>query len=694
MDSGGPSETTRAQSPDPSSHATNIYDIENGQDEWLDEEDDDDMDFEPATDESEAMEFFDPAEAEESEFHDADDGLSGVEIDFSANDDENVEEDETGLETGVTGTERPLNNSVPVGRIQVTHNQIMRLFGHAGLRDLFTNHRSGDSGNLSDDDDDSDNGYGNRRRRRGKASKGRYPAVPSEEGERLMAAGTFGESEHFEDKLRNRKRRLATRLMYRELGTSPYAPNRANKLAAQSLIPSSNADTIIHYNDRCYSGQFSDDGNFFFSCGKDFKVRMYDTSNPYEWKYYKTAIYPYGQWTITDASLSPDNRFLAYSSIRSVVCLAPTDPTLSADSPLFLDFSDMGQISRQDRFRGGHSNFGIWSIRFSGDGREVIAGTSNQSVYVYDIEAKRSILQIRGHNDDVNAVCFGDKSSPHILYSGSDDTLIKVWDRRSMGDSREAGVFMGHTEGLTYVDSKGDGRYVLSNGKDQTMKLWDLRKMMPTEKASKLDPGSYSTGFDYRFMAYTEAEYDPHPYDCSLVTFRGHRVLKTLIRCHFSPPASTDSRYVYSGSEDGSVYIYNMDATLAGRINVNKATHHSRPKEPEFYPHQYEIRNGRNLDAWKTCVRDASWHPDAPVIAATSWNGWGMSTGTCTTHTWNDGAEDDESEPKMGLRVNQILENDEDLYDRPRRNDRLSQTRSRLLSQVVRAADDDDGVVW
>ncbi|KAL9587224.1 MAG: hypothetical protein Q9212_000383 [Teloschistes hypoglaucus] len=671
MSSQEPSEVTRVESPDPLSHATDIYDVENGQDEWLDEEEDDDMDFEPATDDSEAVEFFDPAEADESDFHDADDGLSGVEIDFSANDDDHVEEDENESQTEATGTERPLVNSVPVGRIQVTHDQIMRLFGHAGLRGLFTNHRSNSAGNPPDDDDHLDNGYGSRRGRRGKASKGRYPAIPSEEGEKLMATGTFGESQHYEDRLRNRKGRLATRLMYRELGLSPYAPNRANKLTAQ----------------------FSDDGNFFFSCGKDFKVRMYDTSNPYKWKYYKTAIYPYGQWTITDASLSPDNRFLAYSSIRSVVCLAPTDPTLSAESPLFLDFSDMGQ-SRHDRFRGAHSNFGIWSIRFSGDGREVVAGTSNQSVYVYDIEAKRSILQIRGHNDDVNAVCFGDKSSPHILYSGSDDTLIKVWDRRSMGDSREAGVFMGHTEGLTYVDSKGDGRYVLSNGKDQTMKLWDLRKMMPTEKASKLDPGNYSTGFDYRFMAYTEAEYEPHPYDCSLVTFRGHRVLKTLIRCHFSPPASTDSRYVYSGSEDGSVYIYNMDATLAGRIDVNKATHHSRPKNPDFYPHQYEIRTSRNPDAWKTCVRDASWHPDAPVIAATSWNGWGMSTGTCTTHSWNDGAEDDESEPKMGSRVNQSLEEDEDLYDRPQRNDRLSQIRSRLRSQVVRAADDDDEVVW
>ena len=257
----------------------------------------------------------------------------------------------------------------------------------------------------------------------------------------------------------------------------------------------------------------------------------------------------------------------------------------------------------------------IWSIRFSGDGREIVAGTSDHSVYVYDLETRQSILSIPGHNDDVNAVCFGDSLSPHILYSGSDDTTIKVWDRRSMGDSREAGVFMGHTEGLTYVDSKGDGRYVLSNGKDQTMKLWDLRKMMPTEKASQLDPRRYTTSFDYRFMTYDEKNNDPHPHDCSLVTFRGHRVLKTLIRCHFSPPGSTNSRYVYSGSEDGGVYIYNMDATLAGKVDVNQATHHSRPRDPDLYHSTYEPEGGRSRGEWKTCVRDASWHPNAPIIA-------------------------------------------------------------------------------
>lgn len=85
---------------------------------------------------------------------------------------------------------------------------------------------------------------------------------------------------------------------------------------------------------------------------------MYDTSNPYKWKYYKTADYPYGQWTITDASLSPDNRFLAYSSIRSVVFLAPTDPTLSAD-PIALDFGYSGQGGRRRHFAGGYSHFGV-----------------------------------------------------------------------------------------------------------------------------------------------------------------------------------------------------------------------------------------------------------------------------------------------------------------------------------------------
>lgn len=67
-----------------------------------------------------------------------------------------------------------------------------------------------------------------------------------------------------------------------------------------------------------------------------------------------------------------------------------------------------------------------------------------------------------------------------------------------------------------------------------------------------------------------------------------------------------------------------------------------------------------------------------------------MSTGTCTMHSWNDGASDDEGEPKMGLRVDQQLKHDESLCSNPRlRSGRTNQFRTRLRAQRVPPADED-----
>ncbi|EEQ91126.2 WD repeat protein [Blastomyces dermatitidis ER-3] len=584
---------------------------------------------------------------------DGDDGDDGDDRDFVPADDFDVEaedDDEWEDEEESENMDDQLEESDGHGADDEDHytaslsaTEFLRLFG-SGLRQVLPTHRISGLGFYLDDNGNDVYGGPIYRMHGSRSGEHLLPKIPSDAGRKLMYSGDFGSHLNYVDKIKRRKERLATRLMWRELANGPRLRPRA---ISQDLIPNSKADKIIHYNSRCYSGSFSDDGNFFFSCAQDFKVRMYDTSNPLEWRWYKTVEYPFGQWTLTDASLSPDNRYLAYSSIRNIVCLAGTDPS-SDSEPTLLNFA-----SRYGSPLSG-SDFGIWSIRFSGDGRELIAGTSSQSVIVYDIESRTPILTLENHDDDVNAVCFGDKSSPHILYSGSDDTTIKVWDRRSMGDGRAAGCFLGHSEGITYVDSKGDGRYVLSNGKDQSMKLWDLRKMMTSAKLDTIDLNSYSTGFDYRYMSISDADYRPHPHDCSVVTFRGHRVLKTLIRCHFSPDTSTNSKYVYSGSSDGRVFIYNLDATVAGIIDVGEASFNSRKHEQDMF--RSSRRMGRAENEWATCVRDASWHPNAPIIAATSWNGWGMSTGTCSVHAWSDGAELDEAEAPIGQSYNSKLE--------------------------------------
>jgi len=73
-------------------------------------------------------------------------------------------------------------------------------------------------------------------------------------------------------------------------------------------------------------------------------------------------------------------------------------------------------------------------------------------------------------------------------------------DRRSLRSSQNpAGTLVGHTEGLTYVAPKGDGRYVISNGKDQTLKLWDLRKMVSFKDWKEIRSDDYGIpSFDYR----------------------------------------------------------------------------------------------------------------------------------------------------------------------------------------------------
>ena len=35
------------------------------------------------------------------------------------------------------------------------------------------------------------------------------------------------------------------------------------------------------------------------------------------------------------------------------------------------------------------SSFGIWSLRWSPDGKDIIAGTGDSSLYIYDVESQR-----------------------------------------------------------------------------------------------------------------------------------------------------------------------------------------------------------------------------------------------------------------------------------------------------------------
>ena len=254
--------------------------------------------------------------------------------------------------------------------------------------------------------------------------------------------------------------------------------------------------------------------------------------------------------------------------------------------------------------RGGRVCF--FSVKFSPDGQTILGGTNENCMYLFDVVRKQRLLQVRGHEDDINTVAWADDTG-NIALTGSDDRTIRVWDVRTVGNSSSGGsgaagavgALLGHDAGITHVESGKDGRLVISNGKDNVIKIWDLRRMNSANEAVQV--AREPRPFDYRWDSYNgsadNAAAGPE-IDASVASLRGHRVHRTLVRCHLSPFHSTGQRYVYTGSAGGGLDGH-------GSVVV------------------YDILTGdivRRLNGHSDIVRDVSWHPYEPLLLTASWD--------------------------------------------------------------------------
>ena len=76
------------------------------------------------------------------------------------------------------------------------------------------------------------------------------------------------------------------------------------------------------------------------------------------------------------------------------------------------------------RARGG----GIWSIAWSADAADVVAGTSMPGLVVYDMARETPKAVAPCHRDDVNGICFVDAEC-NLVATGSDDTNLFLHDK-------------------------------------------------------------------------------------------------------------------------------------------------------------------------------------------------------------------------------------------------------------------------
>ncbi|CDW77642.1 wd repeat protein [Stylonychia lemnae] len=355
----------------------------------------------------------------------------------------------------------------------------------------------------------------------------------------------------------------------------------------QHILPNSLATTYEEdITARIYGGRFTKKGNLYYASSQE-ELILYDTTDPNKWQL-KTIYSPNNiSWTILDMDVDKNEQFLRQETLRVV-----TDE----------------EDNNRRRF------FGMMSVKFSPCGKQTLSSSNRCQLLLYDLESNRTIKKVeKAHQEDINSVCFSHHYNPNIFYSASDDCVLKVWDQRTLQDGKSCvGKFVGHSQGITCVAGRNDGNYLASNGKDQLLKLWDLRYMITPNNFLKVRPFKRNTAFDYRmhdFYLPNPLDQKRHPDDKSVMTFSGHEVLRTLIKCQFSPEQTTGQRYIISGGSNGEVHIFDI---LSGET--------ATVLNDEQYDQEY-------FDEEDMCSRDVSWHPEVPLIAQTSFQ--------CQIKVWN-----------------------------------------------------------
>ena len=109
------------------------------------------------------------------------------------------------------------------------------------------------------------------------------------------------------------------------------------------------------------------------------------------------------------------------------------------------------------------------------------------------------------------------------------------------------------------------------------------------------------SNYDYRVSRCYKYRHTTFEMDRSLATFaNGHSLFMTLIRCRFSPEY-TGQRFIYTGSFNGPVCIYDTKSGSYDKVSNNLM--------------QVGMNCCSNLS------RDVSWYPNEPCLFSTSFKG-------------------------------------------------------------------------
>jgi WD repeat-containing protein 23 len=157
-------------------------------------------------------------------------------------------------------------------------------------------------------------------------------------------------------------------------------------------VPMNGPEFLDRMDSRAYVSQFSADGTLFVAGFQGSHIRIYDVDRG--WIIHKDIHAKSLRWTISDVSLSPDQRYLVYSSLAPIIHIVNFGNAARESYANVTDIHDGLDFSQHEDVQ---YAFGIFSVKFSSDGRELVAGSNDEAIYVYDLHANKLTLRLPAH---------------------------------------------------------------------------------------------------------------------------------------------------------------------------------------------------------------------------------------------------------------------------------------------------------
>ena len=116
----------------------------------------------------------------------------------------------------------------------------------------------------------------------------------------------------------------------------------------------------------------------------------------------------------------------------------------------------------------GHTG-AVWSVKPTSDDSILFSGSEDCKIIIWDLQSEEIIGRLSGHTNTVNALelCLNEE----VLVSGAWDGAIKIWDWKTQV---HVGDLVGHTAGVyIFVLTKDSGMLVSGSG-DYTARIWNV----------------------------------------------------------------------------------------------------------------------------------------------------------------------------------------------------------------------------